>query len=269
MSSCHYKDLYLRSIIIGILILFLIPSEIAYAQQTYSLRKYAHVKGFYEKIAKEATQICIDNNVPPAAILSIAALESGWNKGYIGRISGNILSLNSINKNRQLPKLYLPTLKSENKVLFDSLEIKRYAKDDLIWKDRPASYKKDYRPYPWKGTPYNLAYFKYNPTEKKKAHLKNISDFVSSFIGRNSKIKAYREARKQMDSLVAIHGKKILLDKTTAYQFIDAIGGKPNSFNYRDTWPIKIKNLIQKAGLVSLTTQLHKGNSFESAWTKN
>lgn len=254
--------------LIGIIsILFILINSIT-EKNNYSLRKYNHVKLFYKGIASKATKICLDNNIPPASLLAIAGLESGWNQGYIGKISGNILSLNVINKKKQLPALYLPTLIKENSVLFDSLEIKKYNSSELNWKKRPESYKKDYRPLPWRGTSYNLGYFKNHPKEKNKAHLKNITEFVTTFIGRKSSLKVYRNARRKMDSLVKIHGKKILLKEKTAIDFVNAISGKPNSYNFRKTWPKKVTYIISRAGLISLTTKLNIGESFESAWNQ-
>ena len=237
-------------------------------ENTYSLRKYSHVKEFYIGIAKNATKICLENNIPPASLLAIAGLESGWNQGYIGKISGNILSLNINKKNRQLPALYLPTLIREDRVLFDSIEVNSYKKYELKWKNRPESYKKDYRPLPFRGTAFNLAYFENNPTEKTKAHLQNITDFVTTFIGRNSRLKVYRDARKKMDSLVNIYGKKILLEEKTSNDFVNLISGKINSYNFRETWPKKVINIIKKAGLIELTKQLNNGESFMIAWNK-
>jgi hypothetical protein len=236
--------------------------------KTYSLRKYSHVKTFYRSIAKKATKICLENNIPPASLLAISGLESGWNQGYIGKISGNILSLNSTKKDKQLPALYLPTLIKENKVLFDSVKIKNYKPSELYWKKRPESYKKDYRPLPFRATTFNLAYFENNPSEKTKAHLQNITDFVTTFIGRKSTLKVYRNARKKMDSLVNIHGKKILLEEKTSIDFVNLISGKINSCNFRKTWPKKVINIIKKAGLIELTKQLNNGESFMVAWNK-
>lgn len=236
------------------------------SDKKYSLRKYGHVKEFYIGISKEATKICLDNNIPPAALLAIAGLESGWNKGYIGRISGNILSLGTRKGDIELPALYLPTLIKKNTVVFDSLQIASYKASELNWKMRPESLKKDYRPKPWAGTTNNLAYFKYHPTEKSKAHIANITDFVTVFIGRKSRLKAYRQSRKTMDSLVVVHGKEILLNESTAIQFVHGIGGKVNSYNFRKTWPVKVITILKNAGLVELTTRLHKGETFEKIW---
>jgi hypothetical protein len=111
-----------------------------------------------------------------------------------------------------------------------------------------------------------LSYFKYHPKEKSIAQIANIKDFVTVFISRKSRIKAYRDARKKMDDLVAKYGKEILLEEKTAIQFIYGIGGKKNSYNFRETWPKKVIYIIKKAGLVELTKKLHQENSFLKSW---
>jgi len=233
----------------------------------YRLRKYNNVTQFYRRIAKPATKLCMDNNIPPAALLAIAGLESGWNQGYVGRITGNILSLGTRGGDTELPALTLPRLKSTGKILFDSLEIVKYQPDELTWEERPPSLKKDYRPQPIAGTPYQLAYFKYNPDEKARAQVENMKDFVTVFISRKSRIKAYRDGRHLMDSLVAEHGKNILLEDSVAIQFVNEIGGKQNSFNFRPTWPVKVENIITKAGLEELTKELYTNNKdFSETW---
>ena len=234
---------------------------------TYSLRKYTHVAEFYSRIAKPATDLCLENNLPPAAILAIASLESGWNKGYVGRITGNILSLGAVGSNAELPALYLPKLKSTGRVLFDSLKIISYDSSELKWEMRPPSLKKDYRPAGIAGTKYQLAYFKYHPEQKAKAQIRNINDFVTSFISRKSSIAAYRKARHSMDSLVSMNGKDILLKEETSIMFINMIGGKPNSFNFRKTWPKKVSYIIKNAGLAELCRQLADDDTkFENVW---
>ena len=251
-------------------ILFLLISTICFSQQNstkkYSLRKYAHVKSFYKGMSAKATKLCLDNNIPPGALLAITGLESGWDSGYIGQITGNILSLGTRRGDTELPALRLPRLLKTKKILFDSLEILTYSKKELKWENRPESLKKDYRPKAIAGTKYQLAYFKYHPKEKAAAHVANIKDFVTVFIGRKSRIKAYRETRKKMDSLVTKHGKNILLEEQTAIDFINGIGGKLNSYNYRKTWPKKVIYIIKNAGLTSLTKQLNKGISFDKSW---
>jgi hypothetical protein len=236
------------------------------AQQNYSLRKYAHVKSFYKNISKQATELCLENNIPPAALLAITGLESGWDSGYIGQITGNILSLGLRKGDIELPALRLPRLIKTNKILFDSLEIIKYTANELKWENRPESLKKDYRPKHIAGTKFQLGYFKHNPKAKAKAQLANIKDFVTVFIGRKSRLKAYRTARKKMDDLVAKYGKEILLKEQIAIDFVNEIGGKPNSYNFRETWPKKVIYIIKRAGLSQLTTSLHKEISFEDSW---
>lgn len=253
--------------IIQILFFFICTSCISQKKtHKYSLRKHEHVKTFYSGISKKATKLCLDNNIPPAALLAITGLESGWNQGYIGRITGNILSLGTRRGDTELPALRLPRLIKTKETLFDSLEIMKHSKSDLKWEDRPPSLKKDYRPRGIAGTKYKLAYFKHHPKEKTKAHVANIKDFVTVFIGRESRIKAYRETRKKMDDLVAKHGKSILLEQQTAIDFIYGIGGKPNSYNYRETWPKKVIYIIKNAGLTALTKDLNKGIPFDKSW---
>ncbi len=236
-------------------------------QQNYSLRKYAHVKTFYSVLVEPVTKLCIDENVPPAAVLAMAGLESGWNKGYVGRITGNILSLGARKGDKELPALYLPTSKSSGNVIFDSLEILKHKKSDLIWKKRPKSLKKDYRPNPIAGTVYQLGYFKRHPKAKATAQLQNITDFLNVFISHKSRIKAYKDARFTLDSLVAKHGKGILLEEKTALMFINAISGRPNTFNYRKTWPKKVTFILKNTGLVPLTKAVYNDKkSFEEVW---
>ncbi|MDA9338466.1 hypothetical protein N9Q51_03895, partial [Flavobacteriaceae bacterium] len=60
----------------------------------------------------------------------------------------------------------------------------------------------------------------------------------------------------------------ILLDEKTNIDFVNSIGGRPNSYNFRETWPKKVINIIKKAGLIELTKQLNNGESFMVAWNK-
>lgn len=232
----------------------------------FKLRKHKHVTAFYQMLAQKVTEICIEDNIPPAALLAIAGLESGWNRGYIGKITGNMLSLGAHKGDTTLPALRLPRLKLTGEILFDSLEIMKYNKNELKWENRPRSKKKDYRPKPYAGSKFNLAYFKYHPKERSEAYIQNFNDFISVFISKDSNIKAYRETKELMDKLVKHKGKNTLLSLETTYVFLNGIGGKKNSYNYRKSWLRKVKSIIRNAGLISLTTDLNNGKTFEETW---
>ena len=127
----------------------------------YSLRKYLHVKEFYKDTLPIALKIGYKYNIPPASILAIASVESGYGSGYVAQITGNILSLGANKNDTSLPPLYLPYSKKDKKILFDSKEIQKHKKEELIWKRRAKSYKKDYRPKNLRGKEKNFEYFKY------------------------------------------------------------------------------------------------------------
>jgi len=233
----------------------------------HTFRKYEHVKVFYEEIVADTLSIAKTYKLPPAAILAIAGLESGYGKGYVGQITGNILSLGAFKEDKELPRLYLPYSISDKKVLFDPHNIKKYAKDDLIWKKRPKSLKRDYRPFPHAGTASNLELLKYNKSLKSKANKKCLEDFATRWIKKDSNIKAFRETRFWLNKLVKEKGEKVLFEKSVNEEFINRIGGHPNSFNYRESWPKKAKLIMRKAGLVKLTNDIHlKNMSFKKAW---
>ena len=74
----------------------------------YSFRKYIHVESFYSDISLDSIEIGVKNNIPPAAMMAIAGLESGYGSGYVAQITGNILSLGAFKGDKELPRLYLP-----------------------------------------------------------------------------------------------------------------------------------------------------------------
>ncbi len=234
--------------------------------EKYRLRKHRHVTAFYQMLSEKVTETCMKDNIPPAALLAIAGLESGWNSGYVGKITGNILALGANKGDTTLPSLFLPRIKKTGEILFDSLEILKYDKKDLIWEKRPKSWKKDYRPQEIAGSKYNLAYFKYHPKEKSEAIAKNIDDFISVFISKDSNIKAFRETKELMNKLVKEKGKNILLKLETTYVFLNGIGGKKNSYNHRKSWLRKVKSIIKHAGLIELAKDLNSGKDFEETW---
>ena len=233
----------------------------------YSFRKYLHVESFYEAIYKDAIELGIKNNIPPAAIMAIAGLESGYGRGYVSQITGNILSLGAYKSDKELPSLYLPYSKSSKIVLFDPKEIKKHHKDDLVWKQRPKSLKRDYRPDPYAGTIKNLELLTYDKELKKKANRACINDFVTRWINESSNIKVFANSKLWLNEEVSKNGTKALFTHETNIKFIDTIGGHPNSFNYRKTWPKKAKIILNKVGLVELSKNLYINRlNFKDSW---
>ena len=251
-----------------LLITFLLASNILYANQK-GFRKYTHVKEFYASIAEDTIDIAQKNNLPAAAILAIAGLESGYGSGYVAQITGNILSLGAFKSDPELPALYLPYSKSKKMILFDPKEIERLPKDDLIYKKRAKSYKKDYRPAPYAGTPTHLELLKYNPKLRQKAHYACLNDFATKWISTKSNIKAFRDAKFWLHQQISDNTPEILDTMKVNKGFVERIGGIKNSFNYRKEWPIKVKLIMKKTALVELVYDMKvKGMSFEDAWER-
>jgi len=236
--------------------------------KNYPYRKYQHVKNFYKSIAPKAIKICLKYNVPPAAVLAIAGVESGYGRGYIAKITGNILSLGAKKNEAMLPALYLPNIINyPGKVLYSTKMIDKYAKNELDWKKRPPSFKKDYRPKDIAGSDKMLDFFDKNPKKKLNANLANIEDFCKNWINRNRSQKAFSFTKIMLDNAVKLHSKDILFTKALNDKFINAIGGKKNSFNHRKTWPKKIKLIMNRVGLVALSESIHVSKkNFDDLW---
>ena len=244
-------------------------SSLSLTANEFSFRKYNHVKEFYNEIYEQSIKAGLESSVPPAAIMAIAGLESGYGSGYVSQITGNILSLGAYKSDAQLPSLYLPYSKSKKKVLFDPKEIAKHKKNDLVYKQRPKSYKRDYRPAPFAGTTKRLELLKYDTRLKEKAYSLCINDFTSRWINEKSKIKVFRNAKIWLNKEVSSNGSKILLTKDINKKFIYKIGGVPNSFNYRKTWPKKVNLIMHKVGLVKLVYDIEVNKkSFEEAWSR-
>jgi len=233
----------------------------------FKYRKYLHVKNFYKDIANGAIEIGLKYNVPPAAILAIAGVESGYGRGYVAKITGNILSLGAKKTEAELPALNLPNLKEDKSKIIYGDEIKKYPANALEWKKRPKSLKKDYRKQNIAGTTKELDYFDKHPSEKVKANLQCLEDFAKNWINKNKKFEPFVKARQMLDKEVEQHGKEILFSKALNEKFIYMISGKPNSFNYRKSWAKKVINIMENTGLVELVKSLHvEKKSFEEAW---
>jgi len=254
-----------------ILISFLLLTSFLFSSVNYNdnfrYRKYIHVKEFYELLTKDTIDLALKYNIPPAAVLAIASVESGYGRGYVAKITGNILSLGANRSEKELPSLYLPNVIKTKEILYNPIKIQTYTKDELRWKQREKSLKKDYRPTHIAGTTANLEYFDNHINKRKEANLRNIKDFATKWISINKSQKAFKDARRLIEQNVAKHGKKILFDKEFNKQFIHQIGGKINSFNYRETWPKKVISILNNSGLVELTSELHfEKKSFDEAW---
>ena len=227
--------------------------------KTYRYRKYLHVKNFYKDIAEDAVKIGVKYSVPPAALLAIAGVESGYGRGYVAKITGNILSLGAKNNEAELPALYLPNLKDDNsKILYGSM-IDKYEKNELVWKKRPKSLKKDYRPKGIAGTTKELDFLDKNPSAKKEANRACLEDFAKLWINKNKKFKPFVDARKMLDEQVKANGKDILFDRDINIKFVYMISGKENSFNHRKTWAPKVAKIMKNVGLIELSKVLHMG----------
>jgi len=255
-----------KQLIASTLLLLIINTNL-YSNE-YSYRKYIHVENFYSSISKDCIEIGVKNNIPPATIMAMAGLESGYGRGYVAQITGNILSLGAFKSDKELPRVYLPYSKSLKTVLFDPKEIQKHSKNDLVWKKRPKSYKKDYRPTPYAGTISNLELLKYDNQLKEKANKACINDFATRWMSILSNIKVFRDAKIWLNKEVSIKGTTVLFDESTNKKFINMIGGHPNSFNYRKTWPKKVNTIMRKAGLVDLATDMYKDKkSFNQSWS--
>ena len=235
----------------------------------FRYRKYEHVKKFYAPLAKEVVRYGMRHNIPPAAILAIAGVESGYGRGYVAQITGNILSLGAGKSEKQLPALTLLSPKNNPQlILYDPREIAKYHKSELVLKKHPPSLKKDYRPHPYAGTTRMLYYFKIHPRQRVKANLACVSDFCTKWISYNNPYMPFKDARVKMDKLVQQKGKKALLTYQAAKEFIYSVGGRKNSFNYRPSWPKRVVAVMQHAGLVELSRDLYEGKNFRESWSK-
>ncbi|MDO6736551.1 hypothetical protein [Wenyingzhuangia sp. 2_MG-2023] len=243
------------------------PAKKITVRKDFKYRKYNHVKEFYKRLALPITELCVQHRVPPGAVLSILSLESGWGQGYVGKITGNFLSLNASGNEAELPALKMPKNIFTKKTIIDRTKLAKTSKTSIVWENRPPSLKKDYRPQGIAGTTKDLDYFIRRPDELTQANLKNVTDFVSRFISETSRIKAYREARALLDQQIAEHGVGILFDDSLNRKFVYTIGGRPNSYNFRKTWPQKVMSIYKNVGANELLKDLYTNkNTFEQAW---
>ncbi|WP_345980935.1 hypothetical protein [Sulfurimonas sp. HSL3-2] len=251
-----------------IVLLLLISVSFSSANE-FSYRKYTHVKKFYKELTPQAIKIATKYHLPPAALLAISGLESGYGRGYVSRITGNVMSLGAFRSDHELPPLFLPWCDTHEKILIDPKEIKKHPKEVLHYKKRDKSLKRDYRPAPIAGTCNELEYFKYHPKELSKAQYRCFEDFATRWITKSSNKKAFADARIWLDKAVKKDGEKVLYEQSTNEQFIKMIGGHPDSFNYRKKWPKKAIQIMNKTGLVQLCKDIYVNKkTFTQSWRK-
>lgn len=233
----------------------------------FKYREFSNVQNFYSSITNEVIQLSLKYRTPPAVILAIAGLESGYGSGYVSQITGNILSLGANKNEIQLPSLNIPYCKNDKtkKLIFSQKEQDQC--NTLVWKQRPQSLKKDYRPKSIAGSSKNLDYFTYNQKKFQEAKLKNIEDFLTKWLNVNHKYSPFRNTKLWLEKRIEKEGIDTLFSIETNLEFANKIGGHKNSFNYRDTWPKKVKFILQKTGLTQLcSTIYYQKKSFIDAW---
>jgi hypothetical protein len=234
-----------------------------------SFRQYQHVKMFYQEITPAVLEVSEKYQLPAAAILAIAGLESGYGSGYVSQITGNILSLGAFSHDKELPALFLPYSSELDKVIFDPAIIKQQSEADLNWQQRPKSLKRDYRPSPYAGTNAKLELLTEDNALKSLANRACMKDFATRWIVTTSKVNAFKDARLWLDQVVSKNGADRLYNDDINQIFIGKIGGHPRSFNHRGTWPKKVALIMQKVGLVALVNDIKNNNlSFNEAWRK-
>jgi hypothetical protein len=91
-----------------------------------------HVVEFFKNLTPIVIPESLETGVPPAALLAIAALESGYNTGYVGRITGNILSLNALDNEVMLPALQLYFYPKTQQVMLDPQKIKKLLDSGIL-----------------------------------------------------------------------------------------------------------------------------------------
>ena len=246
-------------VLLSLSFIFILANDFRY-------RKYNHVRDFYQPLIAKTIELSLKYNIPPAAILAIASVESGYGRGYVASISGNILSLGTGKNETELPALYLPNIIKPFKIIYNPKEIAKYQKHELKYKRRAKSLKKDYRPTPYTGTYDKLEYFDENPKEKLIANLKCIEDFCTKWISYKNRYEPFKKARLDLDIQIKNNSKDALFNEDIAIIFINNIGGKQHSFNYRKSWPKKVITVMKNTGLIELIKEMKDGKNFEDAW---
>lgn len=234
------------------------------------LRKYENVKKFYAPITKGVIELCVKNNLPPAAILAMSGLESGYGSGYVFKITANVLSLGARKGDKELPALHLATIKKTGEVIIDLEMLKNYNKNEYTEYLRPPSLKKDYRPDSIAGTNKNLIFFTYHQKQKQEAIIACFKDFITKWITINSKVPVFKQTKASFNHLVKHKGKQILFSDMANNLFLKLVGGRKRSFNFRPEWVTKTSYILKNTGLVKLTKNIYiDKQGFDEAWSNH
>jgi hypothetical protein len=221
-------------------------------QDEYSLSwQPAHVTDFFKKLTPLVISESLETGVPPVALLAMAALESGYNTGYVSRITGNILSLNALQNEIMLPSLQLYFHPETKQAILDPQKLKKLLDSGILLElqTRPSALKKDYRPIGIAGTSKHLHYFLNDELLSRHAWKQNIHDFLSGRIHPTHKSPAYRSAYYYSQEIKQRKNLDFLFSQETAIHFLSLVGGKIHSFNANPEWVHKTVNLVKNMGL--------------------
>ncbi|MBN2143699.1 MAG: glucosaminidase domain-containing protein, partial [Candidatus Aureabacteria bacterium] len=224
--------------------------EILYKMRISGFKKWndSSITTFIRDLTPIVMRESLKTGAPPAAILSIACLESGFGAGYIAGISGNILSLNAKQNETMLPPLTVYVYK--NKIIFNKIKLKEVLSvgKPLEIQLRPASLKKDYRMEGFGGGTTHLDYFIHHPQQRYLAWEKNIQDLLYDRLNPKSKNIPYLESYRFCQELKNSGRLDALLADSSAIKFLYLIGGRPLSFNPREEWRTKTEKLVVTFG---------------------
>lgn len=225
------------------------------------LRKFPWVVEFYLELTPIAVEESIRTGIPAPAIMAIAGHESGFGRGYVARVSGNILSLGARGNDIVLPPLtVLESIKGEILLQFDRTIPQDSIPSGYSLVKKPPSCKKDYRPPGICGTDGDFDYFIKNPAGRLAAWRENVRDFTEGRISKDSPVEAYRRAYQFARRLKNSHGRNYVFSKPAAIEFIKLVGGYPGSFNSNPEWPDKVILLLRRAHLSEIAKDYYYMN---------
>ena len=94
-----------------------------------------------------------------------------------------------------------------------------------------------------------------------------MNDFLTKWLSVNHKYKPFKETKQWLEHKVAAEGIDTLFKLETNLEFASKIGGRENSFNYRETWPVKVIHILKNTGLNQLCSNIYyKKIAFKVAW---